>query len=543
MNRAAIKDTSNLNFARWDWASLLLLGLATLFVLITFSDFGVTFDEPRQQLYADYVLDFYLTGGKAPWRADLFNMALYGGAFEGTAAALQRMLPFSIWDTRHLLNAFVGIFGGIGVWKLTRYLGGSRAAFLSGLLLFLLPSYLGHSFNNPKDIPFAVGYVWTLYFILRMLPLLPRPPWKLIVGLGLSLGLTLGVRVGGVLLIPYLGLACAIFLFFPKLCKTGAEPKFWKRFQWLAITASIVLAMAYVVMLLCWPSALQAPITQPLAAIEAMSNFVDWDDGTVLYAGKDVPATDLPWHYLPHYFMVKLPELFLIGLPVGAIIWALKQRKKRSTLKLLQLVILLTAIFFPPVTAVLKHSILYDGLRHFLFLLPLLTILCALAWNQLLNIPQRMPRQLATAILCLLCLRQVWSAAVLHPNHYCYYNVLTGGVSGAYERYEMDYWANSFREAVDLIVEDAKARDGQAFADKKYLICFIDNPYLSATPFFPPNFERSDNPGDYDYALSHTRWKLQDRMPGKPIAEVGASGAIFSVITINPKHLEGYERL
>ena len=30
-------------------------------------------------------------------------------------------------------------------------------------------------FNNPKDIPFAVGMVWALYYLVRLVPELPRP--------------------------------------------------------------------------------------------------------------------------------------------------------------------------------------------------------------------------------------------------------------------------------------------------------------------------------------------------------------------------------
>ena len=31
-------------------------------------------------------------------------------------------------------------------------------------------------FNNPKDIPFAVGIVWATYYMVRIVPALPRPP-------------------------------------------------------------------------------------------------------------------------------------------------------------------------------------------------------------------------------------------------------------------------------------------------------------------------------------------------------------------------------
>ena len=66
-------------------------------------------------------------------------------------------------------------------------------------------------FNNPKDIPFAAGGVWALYYLVLIIPTLPRPRWQLVLKLGLACGLTLGVRVGGLLLLAYLGLLLSLF--------------------------------------------------------------------------------------------------------------------------------------------------------------------------------------------------------------------------------------------------------------------------------------------------------------------------------------------
>src|SRR5438309_1015667 len=83
---------------------------------------------------------------------------------------------------------------------------------LSGIVLLLLtPNYYCQMFNNPKDIPFAVGGVWATYYIVRLLPSLPRPPWRLLVKLGLAIGLAMGVRVGGLLFLCYLALIVGLW--------------------------------------------------------------------------------------------------------------------------------------------------------------------------------------------------------------------------------------------------------------------------------------------------------------------------------------------
>ena len=41
--------------------------------------------------------------------------------------------------------------------------------------------------------------------------------------------------------------------------------------------------------------------------------------------------------------------------------------------------------------------------------------------------------------------------AELHPYEYVYYNALMGGTSGAAEKYELDYWCVSGREAMGYV--------------------------------------------------------------------------------------------
>ena len=49
---------------------------------------------------------------------------------------------------------------------------GWLAGLLALLMIFLTPSFLGHSLMNPKDIPFATGYIMSLFFTYRLLKFL-----------------------------------------------------------------------------------------------------------------------------------------------------------------------------------------------------------------------------------------------------------------------------------------------------------------------------------------------------------------------------------
>src|SRR5439155_13234445 len=187
----------------WTRAALALLALVALVVVATFADYGVTWDEDVHNWYGVFVLDYYLSLFQDGRCLNWLNLYNYGAAFDTIAAALNRFSPFGTYETRHLLNGTFGIFGVVGTWKLARCLGGPRAGFIAALLLLAIPNYYGQMFNNPKDIPFAVGMVWAIYYMVRVIPLLPRPKWSLVAKLGVAVGMALGVRVGGLLLVCY----------------------------------------------------------------------------------------------------------------------------------------------------------------------------------------------------------------------------------------------------------------------------------------------------------------------------------------------------
>src|SRR5437899_4176836 len=135
--------------AFWAWLSFGVVVLGTALVLSTFRDYGVTWDEDVHNWYGNFVLDYYLSffGDKTAlrWR-DLDN---YAAVFDMLAAALNRVSPIGVYETRHLLNGLVGILGLIGCAKLGAQAAGARTGFIAALFLLLTPNYYGQMFNNP----------------------------------------------------------------------------------------------------------------------------------------------------------------------------------------------------------------------------------------------------------------------------------------------------------------------------------------------------------------------------------------------------------
>src|SRR6516165_2478130 len=319
----------------WWRLSFGLTVIAIVLVLFTFRDYGVTWDEDAHNWYGNSVLNYYLSlfvDHKALHWGDLYN---YGAIFDTLAAALNRVSPIGIYETRHLLNAVVGIMGLVGCCKLGHTMGGARVGFLAALFLLLTPNYYGQMFNNPKDIPFAVGVVWATYYLVRIVSLLPRPPLRLLTKFGVVVGMTMGVRVGGLMILFYFGLLLAV----DGLWRTIATRRTFLLIEsaWVAFWRVLFPAVvfAYPVMLLFWPWGQTDPIENPVRALAFFSH--QTFPLSTLFPAQFIRASDLPWTYLPTHIALALPELILVLLlcaPVlaGAVILHERSLNRESTL-------------------------------------------------------------------------------------------------------------------------------------------------------------------------------------------------------------------
>jgi Dolichyl-phosphate-mannose-protein mannosyltransferase len=515
----------------WDELSVALVAVATIAVILTFTAYGVTWDEDVHNWYGVFVLDYYLSCFRdlrsLHW-GDLYN---YGAAFDLSAATLNHISPFGTYETRHLLNGLVGVLGLIGVAKLGRTLAGPRAGFIAALFLVLTPNYYGQMFNNPKDVPFAVGMVWAMYYLIRLIPALPRPSLTLAARFGLASGLALGVRVGGLLLFCYLGLVLSIFVLWRAL-----EARRWRVLfedAWMGFIRVVVptLVVAYPIMLLFWPWAQQAPFSNPLKTLAYFSHEIF--PFRTLFAGRYFPATDLPWAYLPTYIVLALPELLLLLLaaaPVVAVVIARRRGWRLSRDPALQLFILGFAIVFPVAYAVAIKAVLFDGMRHFIFVLPLIAALTAVLADCALTALQRLAiRRYVYGALALYGLWHVGVMAALHPDEYVYYNGFIGGVEGAAGLFKLDYWANSYAQAVGGLEDHLRAEYGADFLNHDFKVA-VCGPPNSAAYYFPSNFIYTYNREDAEFFIAFTKDDCDKSLPGRVIYRVERMGTLLSEV-------------
>ena len=399
----------------------------------------MTFDERPRHRYGEQVVAFYR--GDLPRSAFRENGGhLYAALFDASAVLLHEWLGGDVYRVRHRLNALVGGLGVLVTGVLAARIAGAGAGLLAVVLLALSPRWIGHSMNNPKDLPFAVFCAVALLSFTLVRGTTPILTWPRALVIGLALALPLNVRPGALLYLGYFGLL---------LAGATVAARAWRP-RLLAVTAA-QLAVVTVVMLLAgtllWPWAQAQPFERPFQALLGVSRF-DWQ-GQVLFKGEHVTASQVPALYLPTWMLITIPPLVLAGAAASAA--ALRDVRLRwITLGLWGVTLT------PLVLAAARGSTLYDGWRHVLFVYPSLVVAAAIGWERMLNVREGRVRLAVVAALIAGAAEPLVYMVRNHPHHVVYFNSAVDGPRGAFRRYELDYWGNSLLAASEWTSELAR---------------------------------------------------------------------------------------
>lgn len=451
---------------RYWWLAVVIIACAIVLVTFGYKYVGVTWDENLQGTYGEAVLRFLSSGFTNRGFEHISNLYLYGPVFDALVAFFNQFVKMGMYEFRHLVQGLVGVITLVGTWRLTLTAAAARprshrtrAALLAVAVLATWPVFVGHSFFNPKDIPFAAAYVWSLFALLRIRAELPRVRIGTILLGGLTIGLAMAVRVGGVVLLGLLGLILleyAAHLF---------VQRDWKKFiahlqiGRLAHVLVAIFILSYAIMLLLWPWAAKDPLHHPRQALSELSH-INQQESLTYFAGQLMHSNRLPWYYVPTIIGIQAPEIVLIAL-VGGALWLIIRiargiRRRHVVYAYGRNTVLWLVIFsvVPWLIALITKPSLYDQARHFIFLIPPLATLSALSldavWHWVLHKRSWMRWTVGIGA-GLYAAAQISLIIYLHPYSYIYGNILVGGVSGMAKNFEADYWGSSVNESVRLL--------------------------------------------------------------------------------------------
>src|SRR5919202_5445606 len=153
---------------------------------------------------------------------------------------------------------------------------------------------------------------------------------------------------------------------------------------------------------------------------------------------------------------MSIPLIFQLGVVVGTSL-IVARYSKLSTLQRACAVLVLFQVVFLPLVAIVKHSPVYDGMRHFLFILPGMAVISAKAFIWIFQkLDKKSFKIIAATFIAVVYSAIAFEMVALHPYDYIYVNRVSGGLEKVRDRYDTEYWGLSLREGMELINENAK---------------------------------------------------------------------------------------
>lgn len=474
---------------------LFLLSINLIVGLFTFQDYGLSLDEPLFYGYADAIGYAY---SPAEWFSGEFDLInAYGPspgdhANRGPAYLLIARIPAHLLQSLgmdmavswHLVN-FLTFQVGIYFFYIfcLRWMH-PWAAFGATAFMSTQPILWEHAFINPKDPPFFVFFLISLELGFRMAERLANPgpgetkfqTLKHILLPAIILGLTTNIRVLG----PLAAVLAGIYFL------TLRKPS---RIWWFVPYGLI----AYAVMVVTWPYLWEAPIGRFIRVVQFMA-----DNPTTLnvyFYGAMYTAETLPQRYLPYMMLVTLTEPVWPVAGLGFVIATVRTFRKSIQWKTLLPTLGWFAI--PFFYVLLRQPPMYDGFRHFLFIVPPFFVLAGIALDATFVWLRK--SWLRAALIFALLLPGIVSGIRLHPYQYTYYNQFVGGTGGAAQRFETDYWLTCYKEAVEQL--------GRVSEEPVDL--YVRREFYIAAYHAPENVNVFDHKlrliGPGDYVLYHSR--------------------------------------
>jgi 4-amino-4-deoxy-L-arabinose transferase-like glycosyltransferase len=508
-----------------DRVAIAVLIAAAAIVLLTFRDYGLGWDDYTHAEYGDLLVAFFASGFRDQRALSWVNLYMYGGGFDLIAALLAKVLPFTVFETRRLVGGLVGLVGLVAVWRTARRVGGRPAGLIALILLATCPLFVGHVFMNAKDGPFAVAMAILLLGLVRSIEQFPQPSLATRALTAIGFGLAIGSRVMGAFgVIAAFGALAFLFAIEAHSDGLRAAAVRLRRFVWSMLLAVL---LAFVVMAIVWPWSVAGPLNL-FRAVAYFLHFFEkpWHE---LFDGALVLVTEMPRSYLPTLLALQLPEIF-VALALLGVGYALIVPFKRDISPNRRAVLLLVALaaLLPIAITVITRPALYNGVRHFVFVLPPLAVLGGIGGAQIYGGLQRIQfgRAVAAAVLVLGISLPIVEMMRLHPYEYTYFNRIAGGGSGAREHYMLDYWGLSFKQASQALAQKLVKRHETQPSDRRWKLA-VCGPHRSPQVELGPDFETTWDPQGADFAMMLGEFYCQ-KFDAPLLAEVVRDGVVYA---------------
>ncbi len=416
---------------------LLFVGVIIIGYILSPS-IGVSWDEPDNIFAGGVYWNFFLKGRDPRVLTNgRFDTSFFSGtiypldtnlnryppipAYLGTAitALSQRFglalnAPTIIWAFHLATAIFFGLFVAT-VFQFGKLFGLSYPMSLfAALVAFLYPTTFGYGFSNIKDTAQAAMFIASLYYLVR--GRYTRSIKDLVIG-----GILWGVGLATKFNVIYVPLIWGIWLLMEK--------------KFSAIRFMGMIALGLAIWFFVWPYLWFDPIRRGIEVVGYFTSvgerYAFFWNGELFRAGIGRSLWWYPWAYL----FVSTPILLVVLGVIGAI-RAIREKGGRRILPVWFIV--------PTLRAILPQAGLYDGLRHFVEIIPAVALFSAIGLETILRFWPKTGRVLAFVTLGYL----LGINGMLFPYSSGYYNEFVKSPNSNFDR---DIEGLSIKEAMDWL--------------------------------------------------------------------------------------------
>lgn len=444
------------------FSGYLVLGLSLV------DDYGIHWDDHSQYLHGLVTTDYLnkLCGGCLTDKPlsgislEDYKDRTHGVLFQVLSLGIQNLLGISdargVFLLRHFFTFIIFFTGLIFFYRLLMLRFDNRAMAMLGVLFMILsPRIFADSFYNSKDIVFLSLTIISIWTLVRFLQ---RATFTSATFHALASALLISTRIVGV----FMPAVTLLFLFLkPFILKEELISS--SKSTAAGILASLrdvlskgvyYLFIMFLLAVVFWPYLWNDPFKRFMEIFTSMSHF-KWDD-PVLFLGKYIQPSNLPFYYIPAWMLITTPVLyslfFLVGLGFSVF-------RRKYGFPLLFDSICLVVFFLPMISVILLGSVIYDGWRQMFFLYAPFLMLSLVGLHECLNYIKTKVRQRTETLLrwslYLIVLVSVLSTATFmiryHPNQNVYFNFVAG--NSTTKNFEADYWGLSYRQVLQYLLD------------------------------------------------------------------------------------------
>jgi 4-amino-4-deoxy-L-arabinose transferase-like glycosyltransferase len=442
------------------WPAILFGGLVVLGLRIS-GDYGLCYDEFTNHCFGvswyKYAQGILVDHAPIVPLANLTQHDIVHGPVIEMALAWIEDAVLKLTDLRQIVffrHGATWVIFCLGVacfYFLARRLFKGRAwALLAGVFLVIHPRIFSHAFYDSVDIPFLSLYVCSLCTLFHYVD---RKTVGSLFLHAVSCAVLIDVRSMGVV-IPAITLAVLALDDWPQKETANHVVRLLGRI-------AIFLTVLALTTVLFWPYLWTNPFLRALDVIRETPR-VAWG-GSVLYLGQTLPATQLPWHYIPVWILITTPiaysGLFFIGL--FDVVRAFFRNPAACYRERVKELVVMAAFFLPLLLVILLRAVVFDSWRHLFFVYPAFVLMAigglrrTIAWIDAWQKERarRIARGIAATLIATNIAMVGWFMIRNHPYEHVYFNRIGGrDLAQIKRRFEMDYWGLSYRKALEQLM-------------------------------------------------------------------------------------------